>query len=45
METKEIAKNALLLKSSDKVREYMKGIISEKFPNLIKYFLGEFYDR
>lgn len=44
-ETKEIAKNALLLKSSDKVREYMKGIISEKFPNLIKYFLGEFYDR
>ncbi|MEO0281797.1 MAG: phosphoenolpyruvate--protein phosphotransferase [candidate division WOR-3 bacterium] len=44
-ETKEIAKNALLLKSSEKVREYMKGVISEKFPNLIKYFLGEFYDK
>lgn len=44
-ETKEIAKNALLLKSSDKVREFMKGVISEKFPNLIKYFLGEFYDK
>lgn len=44
-ESKEIAKNALLLKSSDKVREYITGIISEKFPNLIKYILGEFYEK
>jgi len=43
-ESKEIAKNALLFKSPDKVREYIIGIISEKFPNLRKYILGEFYE-